>query len=364
MGRSVCDVDWIGASQLGSAGFQASKLPAGSRKRERAGHYVECLACNHYSSDALGFPRLRLLSMAKRWTHGRQTNASQLAGGKRQIADTAEIQIQMQTTNYVYTYIHTREKVSLSICHNLWLPTQAQCGPKKKKTNMYMTCHKYLNPMDAVTAKATATQADTNTNTNTDTFVVAQAIKRHKNRLTHRSININYNLFNFCTLFHLTLNARFQFEWDSFVYYLSALVSSDSFYLAEIQWKIQGKAFSTRWLIKRRATHNYLKYFNYFPLAHTCAACICDFVGVAGYFELFFKAILIASPETNWRLFWGMGPIFHNCCNLRPDDCEKHSNAVLSSDRLAWIMSPGNPHLKYEPREWLIVWHKQPEGGE
>jgi len=66
MGRSVCDVDWIGASQLGSAGFQASKLPAGSRKRERAGHYVECLACNHYSSDALGFPRLRLLSMAKR----------------------------------------------------------------------------------------------------------------------------------------------------------------------------------------------------------------------------------------------------------------------------------------------------------
>lgn len=265
----------------------------------------------------------------------------------------------------VYIHTHTWESISKYMPQFMASYTGTVWPQKKKQICIWhVTCHKCLNPMDAVTAKATATQADTNTNTNTDTFVVAQAIKRHKNRLTHRSININYNLFNFCTLFHLTLNARFQFEWDSFVYYLSALVSSDSFYLAEIQWKIQGKAFSTRWLIKRRATHNYLKYFNYFPLAHTCAACICDFVGVAGYFELFFKAILIASPETNWRLFWGMGPIFHNCCNLRPDDCEKHSNAVLSSDRLAWIMSPGNPHLKYEPREWLIVWHKQPEGGE
>jgi len=137
--------------------------------------------------------------------------------------------------------------------------------------------------------------------TDTDTFVVAEAIKRHKNRLTHRSININYNLFNFCTLFHLILNARFQFEWDSFVYCFVCFGFVGLILFGGNRMKNSRKNIFSWRLIKRRARHNYLKYFNYFPLirVYVCALGKCDFVGVAGCFELFFKANLIASPETN-----------------------------------------------------------------
>lgn len=86
-------------------------------------------------------------------------------------------QIRIQGQIQMQTKLNTCEKVSLSICHNLWLPTQTQRGPKKK-ANMYMTSHKCLSLMDTFTAKATSVGIGTATDTDTDTFVVGATAVR------------------------------------------------------------------------------------------------------------------------------------------------------------------------------------------